>query len=270
METLVMKFGGASVSAPEKFLKVAQIILERNKEYPQIVVVVSAMGSMTDELLSLAKKVHPNPPKREQDMLISAGERMSVSLLAMALAAKGKEAVSFTGSQSGIITCARHSEARIIEVRPHRLLPHLKENKIVVVAGFQGMGLSGEITTLGRGGSDTSAVALAVALEAEKVEFYKDVEGIFEEDPKINKKAKQFSEMSYEKALKLMQEDGVLHKRAIQLAKENLIPLQVLSYKTFSSNKDIVGKGTYILDKKEKIIPKFEMDFVEKEQIACL
>ncbi len=270
MEILVVKFGGMSVSTPESFSKVAQIVSERAKEYSQIVVVVSAMGDMTEELFQLAHKVHPNPAKRELDMLVSAGERISVSLLAMALQALGKEAISFTGSQSGIITCARHSEARIVEVRPHRLLPHLRENKVVVVAGFQGVGLNGEITTLGRGGSDTSAVALAIALEAEKVEFYKDVEGIYSEDPKKNPEAKKFLEMTYDEALCLLQGDGVLHKRAVQLAKENQVPLQVLSYETFSSNKELVNQGTFIGEKKEKSPPVFEMEFEEKKQKICL
>ncbi|MFN4174875.1 MAG: aspartate kinase, partial [Parachlamydiaceae bacterium] len=175
--TLVLKFGGASVAEPEHFSKIADIILYRKKEFNNIVVVVSAMGDTTNKLIDLAKKVNPNPPRREYDMLVSVGERISISLLAMALALKGQDAISFTGSQSGIITTEEHSEARIIDVKPNRLQPHLQAGKVVIVAGFQGVSKSGEITTLGRGGSDTTAVALAVALKAEKVEFYKDVIG---------------------------------------------------------------------------------------------
>jgi len=271
METLVLKFGGASVSNPEKFLQIADIIIERSKEYPQIVVVVSAMGDTTDHLLELSQKIHPNPPKREQDMLVSAGERISASLLAMALYNKGKEAISFTGSQAGVITCARHSEARIVEVRPHRLIPHLKNQRVVIVAGFQGMGLNGEITTLGRGGSDTSAVALAVSLEAAKVEFYKDVEGIYSQDPKVSKNAKKISLMSYDSALeKVKGGDGVLHARAIELAKQNQIILQVLSYKKFSSNEKLPARGTFIGTSSKEKKSQFEINFEESRLMESI
>ena len=175
MKTLVMKFGGAAVATPQHFSKIADIILQRLKEYNRIAVVVSAMGDTTNQLISLATQVNDTPPRREYDMLVSVGERISISLLAMALAAKKHSAVSFTGSQSGIITCSNHSEARIVDVKPHRLLPVLDSGSVVIVAGFQGVSKQGEITTLGRGGSDTSAVALAIALGAIKVEFYKDV-----------------------------------------------------------------------------------------------
>ena len=143
------------------------------------------MANTTDQLFKLARNVHPNPPAREQDMLVSVGERISISLLAMALAYQGVEAVSFTGSQSGIITCEKHSDASIVDIRPKRIQKVLDEGKTAIIAGFQGVSQKGEITTLGRGGSDTSAVALAVGLGARCVEFYKDVPGIFEEDPKV-------------------------------------------------------------------------------------
>ena len=138
MSTLVMKFGGAAVATPEHFSRIADIILSRMKEHQRIAIVVSAMGDSTDQLIALAKKVNPDPPRREYDMLISVGERISISLLAMALAAKNHEAISFTGSQSGIITCGRHTDARIIDVRPHRILPVLNGGRIVIVAGFGG------------------------------------------------------------------------------------------------------------------------------------
>ncbi len=226
-----MKFGGASVAKSESFLKIAEIIIQRSFSEKKIVVVVSAMANMTDELLKLAKSVHEEPPVREQDMLVSVGERISIALLAMALAKKGKEAVSFTGSQSGIITCENHSDARIVDVKPKRVKGAVDEGKIAIVAGFQGVSRKGEITTLGRGGSDTSAVALAVALGAEKVEFYKDVTGIYDADPKKNNKAKLFERLSYEDALKLARDGAkVLHARSIELAEKNGIQLEVHSF----------------------------------------
>lgn len=226
-----MKFGGASVEKPKSFLTIADIILERAKQHKEVAVVVSAMGNTTDELLELARNVHPNPPRREQDMLISVGERISISLLAMALSLKGKEAVSFTGSQSGIITCENHSDAKILDVRPNRLLPLLGKGQIAIVAGFQGVSRKGEITTLGRGGSDTSAVALAVALGAPEVEFYKDVPGIFDADPKKQANAHLLPDLSYEKALELARGGAkVLHPRSIELAAKNGVRLSVLSF----------------------------------------
>ena len=189
MKTLVMKFGGASVASPEHFSRIASLIISRLKDYSRIIIVVSAMKGATDKLIDLAKEVHPNPPEREFDMLVSVGERISIALLAMALAKQNQEAISFTGSQSGIVTCERHTDARIIEVRPHRLLEPLDKGKIVIVAGFQGVSRSGNITTLGRNGSDTTAVALAAAFKAD-VELYKDEGGIYTEDPKINPQAK--------------------------------------------------------------------------------
>jgi len=182
MNAIVLKFGGASLSTPKKMLKVADIIIERKKELKNIVVIVSAMGDTTDKLLKLARKIHTDPPKREQDMLISVGERISMSLLSMALQKKGINSISFTGSQSGIITCDNHFDAKIIDVKPFRIIDELKNNKIVIVAGFQGISQKKEITTLGRGGSDTSAVAIASAIEAESVDFYKDVMGIYNKD----------------------------------------------------------------------------------------
>lgn len=230
--TVILKFGGASLSTPEQFDIIANLILKRSKEYPQIAVVVSAMGKSTDELLALATKVNPSPPQREVDMLLSAGERISMSLLAMACAKNGLSATSFTGSQSGIITCCLHSEAKIIEVRPFRLKKSLDEGNIVIVAGFQGVSRSGEITTLGRGGSDTTAVALAIALGAEKVEFYKDVPGFCSEDPKKNPDASLFSSLSYKQATDIVAQGAkILHERSLQLAERNQIPLHILSFK---------------------------------------
>lgn len=236
MKTLVMKFGGASVATPEHFSKIAEIISSRLKEIPRIIIVVSAMGKTTDELIRLAKKVNPEPPRREYDMLVSVGERISISLLAMALAAKNCEAISFTGSQSGIITSDEHSEAKILEVRPHRLIPYLEMGKVVIVAGFQGVSRKGEITTLGRGGSDTTAVALGITFQA-KVEFYKDVPGVFSEDPKISQDARHFPKLDYQQALDIVLKGcKILHPRSIQLAAKNKLPLEVLSFENALSS----------------------------------
>lgn len=243
MTTLIMKFGGASVATPESFSVIADLILKRREHYSRIGVVVSAMGNTTDQLIGLAKQVNPAPPQREYDMLVTVGERISISLLAMALAAKGHEAVSFTGSQSGIITCCRHADARIIDVRPHRLFPLLEKGKTVIVAGFQGVSKAGEITTLGRGGSDTTAVALGVALDAVKVEFFKDVPGIFDDDPKLNPHAMKIPSLSYKDALSIVAKGAkVLHARSIELASKNGIPLHVRSFKSEDEHGTLIGE----------------------------
>ncbi len=258
MKTLVMKFGGASVATPQHFSRIADIILQRQRAYQRIAVVVSAMGDTTDQLITLAKQVHDNPPRREYDMLVSVGERISISLLAMALAAKQHQAVSFTGSQSGIITCSNHSEARIVDVRPHRLLPVLDRGSVVIVAGFQGVSQRGEITTLGRGGSDTSAVALAVAIGAEKVEFYKDVPGIYPEDPKKAPHSQLIPQLSYEEALHIISRGAqVLQARSVKLAWRNAMPLHVLSFEHFDAE---VHAGTVVgtLEKGSLLHPKYE------------
>ncbi|NGX54431.1 MAG: Aspartokinase [Chlamydiae bacterium] len=229
---LIMKFGGAAVKSAKNFSKIADLILRRNADYKKIAIVISAMGNMTDELISLAKEVNSDPPRREYDMLVSVGERVSIALLAMALAAKGRGAVSYTGSQTGIITTSDHSEATIIDVRPYRLLESLSQGKFVIVAGFQGMSENREITTLGRGGSDTTAVALGVALGADRVEFYKDVTGIFDQDPKQFTDSTLCSRLSFDEALKVIHASGgkVLHPRAIRLAQKNGLPLQIRSF----------------------------------------
>lgn len=244
-KTLIMKFGGAAVQTPESFSRLASLVIRRSKKYKHIAIVVSAMRGMTDQLILLATQVHPSPPRREYDMLVSVGERISTSLLAMALSLKGKEAVSFTGSQAGIMTTNQHSEARIIDVRPARLLPYLNTGTIVIVAGFQGVSLEKEITTLGRGGSDTTAVALGIALGAEKVEFYKDVEGIFSNDPHTVPESRLFRRLSFEKAIKIVNQTGgkVLHPRALALAKKHSLPLHVRSFL------DLEEKGTLIISR---------------------
>jgi aspartate kinase len=241
-ETLVLKFGGASVAGTEQFSKIADLILSKSHR-SRVVVVVSAMAGSTDHLLSLARGVHPNPPPREQDMLVSVGERISIALLAMALNLKGIEAISLTGSQSGIITSSKHSEAQILDVRPRRIQKALDDGRVVIVAGFQGVSVEGEITTLGRGGSDTTAVALGVALRASKVEFYKDVGGIYSEDPKMNPEATLYPRLSFDEAIAIADSGAkVLHPRCIRLASKNSLPLHVLSF--YTDLKD--HSGTFI------------------------
>ncbi len=254
-KTLIMKFGGAAIKTPHHFSYIADLIIRRSMEFPHIAIVISAMGGMTDQLITMAHDVHPSPPRREYDMLVSTGERISIALLAMSLAAKGKEAVSFTGSQSGIITSNQHSEAQIIDVRPFRLLPEL-EKKFVIVAGFQGVSQEKEITTLGRGGSDTTAVALGIALRAAKVEFYKDVAGIFDHDPKIDSRSNFCPKLNYNEALDIVNQSGgrILHPRAILLAAKNALPLHVRSFQ------DRDGEGTWISSHSQPTSePKYEV-----------
>ncbi len=229
--TLIMKFGGAALHEAASFARIAQLVINRKIDYDQVVIVVSAMGKTTDELLKLAYQIHSNPPRRELDMLISVGERISMSLLAMALKNRGCEAVSFTGSQAGIITTHEHSEALIIDVKPRRVIEALERGDVAIVAGFQGVSEKGEITTLGRGGSDTTAVALGVALNAQKVEFYKDVEGIYDCDPKKDAKANYRTQLTFDEAFEICKATRpVLHPRSISLASRNQIPLLVRSF----------------------------------------
>lgn len=218
----VLKFGGAACRDTHHIEKVASLI------GGPCVVVVSAMAGVTDELIELAHSIHERPPARELDMLLSCGERISMSLLAMALAKRGIEAVSLTGSQSGIITSDDHTMARIIDVRCHRATAALLGGKVVIVGGFQGVSENKEITTLGRGGSDTTAVALGVALGSERVTFYKDVPGFFDADPKTVKDAQRFDHLSFEQAYMLSKKGAkVLEPRAIALAQANGLELFV-------------------------------------------
>ena len=246
MTPIVMKFGGASVATPESFHHIAEIIAKRKQiEKRPIVVVVSAMADATDRLLALARQIHPSPPARELDMLISTGERISIALLAMALALKGIDAVSFTGSQSGMITDESHSDAKIVAVRPSRILAAFQANQVAIVAGFQGVSRSGEITTLGRGGSDTSAVALAIGLDAAAVDFYKDVAGIYETDPKLDPNARLLSSLDYASAEHLaMCGAKVLHARSIALARKNGVALNIRSFHAADHIGTIVGSST--------------------------
>ncbi len=247
MSVLVMKFGGAAMSEEGRFSSLAELIEKRAKVFDHVVVVVSAMGNATDQLMQLAKKVHPHPPKREQDLLVTVGERVSMTLLAMALDLRNIPAVSFTGSQAGIITTSDHAGAEILRVHPFRISEALKQKKVVIVAGFQGVSEEKEVTTLGRGGSDTSAVALAVALGAERVEFYKDVPGIGKQNPKSCPSTKIFPELSYAEALSIVGAGAeVLHHRCLLLAERHSVCLQIHPY----YDPDVVGT---VLREKETI-----------------
>ena len=223
---VVQKYGGSSMAGPEKIRAVAARIMQTRASGRQVCVVVSAMGDTTDELLASAKQLSINPPRRELDMLLSAGERISMALLSIAIRELGGDAISFTGSQSGIITNDRHSDARIIEVRPVRVQDELARGKIVVIAGYQGVSYKKEVTTLGRGGSDTTAVAMAAALGAEWCEICSDVDGVYSADPRVVPAARRIGELSYEE-MQEMAEAGarVLNAQAVEFAKEKHIAI---------------------------------------------
>ncbi len=221
MPVLVQKYGGSSVADVQKIRKVAAKVKARRDEGYQLVVVVSAMGDTTDELLTLAKQVSADPPRRELDMLLTCGERISMALLSMALHELACPAISFTGSQSGIITNDAHAQARIVEVRPFRIQDELSAGKVVIVAGYQGVSYKREVTTLGRGGSDTTAVALAAALQAEACEIYSDVDGVFSADPRVVPEAKKLAELSYEEMQELASAGAkVLNAQAVEFARQ--------------------------------------------------
>jgi aspartate kinase len=218
---VVQKYGGSSVADVERIRKVARRVVDTAAAGKKVCVVVSAMGDTTDELLGLARKVASSPPRRELDMLMSCGERIAMALLSMAIAELGREAISFTGSQSGIMTNDRHSGARIIEVRPIRIQDELERGKIVIVAGFQGVSYRREITTLGRGGSDTTAVALAAALGAEYCEICSDVDGIYSADPRVVDSARLLQAVSYDEMQELAEHGAkVMNAQAVEFARK--------------------------------------------------
>ena len=220
MPVVVQKYGGSSVADLDKIRDVAKKVCALKAEGSEVVVVVSAMGKTTNELIDLAKRLSSNPPRRELDMLLTTGERITSALLSIAIEAQGFESVSLTGSQCGIITNDRHSNARIIEVRPVRVEDELERGRIVIVAGFQGMSYRREITTLGRGGSDTTAVALAAALGAERCEIYSDVDGVYSADPNKVDGARHLPEISYEEMQEMSVAGAkVLNAEAVEFAK---------------------------------------------------
>ena len=231
MGLVVQKYGGSSVADAEGIKRVAKRIVDTRKAGHEVVVAVSAMGDTTDELVDLAQQVSPLPGGRELDMLLTAGERISMALLAMAIANLGHQARSYTGSQAGVITDSSHGKARIIDITPGRIRSALDEGAIVIVAGFQGVSQdTKEITTLGRGGTDTTAVALAAALDAEVCEIYTDVDGVFTADPRIVPTARRLPSISYEEMLEMAACGAkVLHLRCVEYARRSALPIHVRS-----------------------------------------
>ena len=230
MPLLVQKYGGTSVGTPDRIHHVAERIVRTRRAGTELVVVVSAMADTTDDLLELAGKVSGNSHPRELDMLLTAGERISMALVAMAVNDRGQEAVSFTGSQSGIVTDTSHTRAKILEVKADRIREELKRGRVVIVAGFQGVSRDREVTTLGRGGSDTTAVALAAALGAEACEIYTDVDGVYTADPRIVPSARKLPELSYDEMLELASLGAkVLHNRSVEIARRFRVPIHVRS-----------------------------------------
>jgi len=245
-----MKFGGTSVADPEKIKDVARRLVAGRAEGNRVVAVLSAMGDSTDELVRLAYEVSPRPKPRELDMLISVGERISCALAAMAIHDLGAEAISLTGSQAGIVTDTVHGRAKIVDVRARRIHEALDQDRIVLVAGFQGVSTDFDITTLGRGGSDTTAVALAAALGAEVCEIYTDVEGVFTADPRLVPQARKLHAVSYEEMLEMAASGArVLQVRSVEVARNHNVKVHVRS--TFSG-----ADGTWIREEDERMLEK--------------
>ena len=242
MGLIVQKYGGSSVADAEGMKRVANRIVAAKRDGNQVVVVVSAMGDTTDELIDLAEQITPIPSGRELDMLLTAGERISMALLAMAISNLGHEARSFTGSQAGVITTSAHGRARIIDVTPGRIQEALKEGAIAIVAGFQGISQdTKDVTTLGRGGSDTTAVALAAALDADVCEIYTDVDGVYSADPRVVPNARKLKSVTYDEMLELAASGAkILHLRCVEYARRFNLPIHVRS--SFSTN-----EGTWVV-----------------------
>ncbi|MDR1941965.1 MAG: aspartate kinase [Endomicrobium sp.] len=246
MALVVMKFGGSSVADADKMKHAANKIIAKKKSGDKVVVVVSAPGDTTDDLLEMADKITSNPPAREMDMLLATGEMISISLLAMAIDAVGEKVISLTGPQAGISADADHTRARIKKINPKKIKQYLAKNNIVIVAGFQALNPKGDITTLGRGGSDLTAVALAASLEADFCEIYSDVEGVFTADPRVVKDARKIDYLSYDEMLEMAGSGAqVLQARSVEVAKK--FGVVIHSRSSFSQN-----EGTYITSE-EKI-----------------
>lgn len=246
MSLIVQKFGGTSVGTPERIRSVADRIARTRAAGVDLVVVVSAMGHTTDELIDLAHRVSDHPPHREMDMLLTAGERISMALLSMALADRGVSAISLTGSQTGIITDQSHRRARIRRILGDRVRNSINEGKVVIVAGFQGVSETKEITTLGRGGSDTTAVALAAALKADRCDIYTDVDGVYSADPRVVPDARFWKKIPHNLMVEMATRGaGVLHPRSVELAKQFGVPLMVRN-----SLNDHEGTSVMSVDKK--------------------
>jgi aspartate kinase len=244
---VVQKYGGSSVADVERIRQVAERVMRTRAQGYDVVVVVSAMGDTTDDLLALARKVSRNPERRELDMLLSAGERISMALLSMAIRELGGDAISFTGSQSGIITNDRHIDARIIEVRPFRVQDELARGRVVVIAGYQGVSYRREVTTLGRGGSDTTAVAMAAALGADWCEICSDVDGVYTADPRVVPAARRIGALSYEETQELAEAGAkVLNAQAVEFAKERGIAIYARATASALPGTDPTSDGTVV------------------------
>lgn len=247
MDIIVQKYGGSSVSDTDKIKFVAERVIETKKKGNKVIVVVSAMGKTTDSLINLAKKINPEPPERELDLLLSTGEMVSVALLCMAIENLGHQAEGFPGYFAGIKTDSIHTKARIQKIDPEKIIDELNKDKIVVVAGFQGLSSENAITTLGRGGSDLTAIAIAAAVKAKLCEIYTDVEGIFTTDPKRVKTAKLIKEISYDELLEMASTGAkVMQSRAVEFAKKYKVPFAVKP--TFNKK----GEGTMVKEMEVK------------------
>src|SRR3954463_4652563 len=247
MPIVVQKYGGSSVADGNRIRQGAGGNMGTKAAGHDVVVVVSAMGDTTDDLLKLAKQVSPNPDRRELDMLLTAGERISMALLSMAIRERGGDAISFTGSQSGIMTNDRHVDARIVEVRPFRVEDELARGRIVVIAGYQGVSYRREVTTLGRGGSDTTAVAMAAALGAEYCEICSDVDGVYTADPRVVPAARRIATLSYEETQELAESGArVLNAQAVEFAKEKGIAIYARATASALPGDDPSADGTVV------------------------
>ena len=247
MSIVVQKYGGSSVADVSRIRQVAERVMRTRRAGHDVVVVVSAMGDTTDNLIALAKQVSPNPERRELDMLLTAGERIAMALVSMAIRELGGDAISFTGSQSGIITNDRHVDARIIEVRPFRVQDELSRGKVVVIAGYQGVSYRREVTTLGRGGSDTTAVAMAAALGAEYCEICSDVDGLYTADPRVVTDARRIGALSYEETQELAESGArVLNAQAVEFAKREGIAIYARATASPLPGADPSADGTVV------------------------
>lgn len=252
MALIVQKYGGSSVANVKKILKIAKRIIKTKQIGNQMVVVVSAMGDTTDDLITMAKKINHNPREREMDVLLSTGEIVSSTLLTMALHSMGHEAVSLNGAQAGIKTDSSYSQARISSINPRRIIDELDKGNIVVVAGFQGINEDKDITTLGRGGSDTTAVALAASLKANQCQIYTDVEGVFTADPRVVSNARRLNEIGYEEMLELASRGAkVMHPRAVEVGEVYEIPIYVAS--SFNENPGTLIHGGITMEIRNKV-----------------
>ena len=245
MPLIVQKFGGTSVGTPERILNVARRALETQREGNSVVVVVSAMSGVTDGLVKLAKAVSPNPTEREMDVLLATGEQTTIALTAMAINAMGGKAVSLTGAQAGILTTGVHTKAKIENIAPRQIRNHLKEAQICIVAGFQGQTLEGRITTLGRGGSDLTAIAMAAALTADLCQIYTDVDGVYTCDPRVVPEAQKIDLIAYDELLEMASSGSkVMQSRSVEFAKKFNVPFEVRS--SFNNNRGTIVKEEFI------------------------